>query len=180
MRRLILHIAISLDGKIARTNGDVDWLDAIPHEEGADYGFYEMYNNIDTTIQGNKTYQKVLSWDVPFPYKDKKNYVFTTDSKLQDNEDVQFVSENHIEFVKELKQQEGKDIWLIGGGQVNAMLLNEKLVDELQIFIMPITIPDGIPLFGTLAFDQQYELVSTTPYESGVVGLIYKPRLSKK
>jgi dihydrofolate reductase len=79
-----------------------------------------------------------------------------------------------------LKQQEGKDIWLIGGGQVNAMLLNEKLVDELQIFIMPITIPDGIPLFGTLAFDQQYELVSTTPYESGVVGLIYKPRLSKK
>jgi dihydrofolate reductase len=92
MRRLILHIAISLDGKIARTNGDVDWLDAIPHEEGADYGFYEMYNNIDTTIQGNKTYQKVLSWDVPFPYKDKKNYVFTTDSKLQDNEDVQFVS----------------------------------------------------------------------------------------
>ncbi|MCH2193707.1 hypothetical protein [Kordia sp.] len=73
MRKLLLHIAISLDGKTARLNDDVNWLDAIPHTEGVDYGFYEMCNSIDTTIQGNKTYQKVLSWNIPFPYKGKKN-----------------------------------------------------------------------------------------------------------
>ncbi|MEM6720183.1 MAG: hypothetical protein AAF611_12735 [Bacteroidota bacterium] len=103
MRRLIAHTAVSIDGKIARLNGDVDWLDAIPHKEGVDYGFYEMYNSIDTTIQGNKTYEKVLSWNIPFPYKDKKNYVFTTNSDLQDNEDVSFIAKNHIEFVTDLK-----------------------------------------------------------------------------
>lgn len=176
MRKLILHIAISIDGKIARLNGDVDWLDAIPHKEGVDYGFYEMYNNIDTTIQGNKTYQKVLSWDIPFPYKGKENYVFTTNSELTANEDVRFIAKDHIDFVKTLKQKTGKDIWVIGGGQINAMLLEEKLIDELQIFIMPIVIPDGIPLFGKLSYDQQFELVSSEAYESGVVGLVYKPR----
>ncbi|WP_298517474.1 dihydrofolate reductase family protein [uncultured Kordia sp.] len=177
MRKLILHIAISIDGKIARVNGDVDWLDAIPHKEGVDYGFYEMYNSIDTTIQGNKTYQKVLSWNIPFPYKEKKNYVFTSNPALKDNEDVSFITKDHIEFVKSLKLQEGKDIWLIGGGQINAMLLKENLVDELQIFIMPIVIPEGIPLFGELLNDQQFELISTESYESGVVGLIYKPKV---
>ena len=176
MRKLLLHIAISLDGKIARVNGDVDWLDAIPHKEGVDYGFYEMYNSIDTTIQGNKTYQKVLSWDIPFPYKGKKNYVFTTNTELQDNEDVRFIAKDHIEFVKNLKQEEGKDIWLIGGGQINAMLLKVNLIDELQIFIKPIVIPDGIPLFGELLLDQQFELSSSKSYESGVVGLVYTPR----
>ncbi|MBC8757686.1 dihydrofolate reductase [Kordia sp. YSTF-M3] len=176
MRKLILHIAISLDGKIARLNGDVDWLDAIPHKEGVDYGFYEMYNSIDTTIQGNKTYQKVLSWDVPFPYKDKENYVFTTNSELKNNEDVSFIAKDHIQFVKDLKQKNGKDIWLIGGGQINALLLKANLIDELQIFIMPIVIPEGIPLFGELSYDQQFELSATESYESGVVGLVYKPR----
>ncbi|MCH2193706.1 dihydrofolate reductase family protein [Kordia sp.] len=74
---------------------------------------------------------------------------------MKDNEDVHFIAKDHKEFVKNWKQQEGKDIWLIGSGQINAILLNENLIDELQTFIMPIVIPDGIPLFGELLNDQQ-------------------------
>lgn len=176
MKKLKLYIAMSLNGKIARSNGDVDWLEAVPNPDESDYGFSDFFASIDTTIQGNKSYEKVVSWNIPFPYSGKKNYVFTTNSMHEDNKDVSYVSKNHIDFVKILKQEEGKDIWLIGGGQINTMLLKEALIDELQIFIMPIVIPDGISLFGKLPFDQQFELTDTKVYSSGVVAHTYTIR----
>ncbi len=173
MKKLKSYIAISLNGKIARPNGDVDWLDAIPNPDKLDYGYFAFYDSIDTTIQGSKTYEKVKSWDIPFPYPEKKNYVITRQQDLSDTEHVTFVKNNHIDFIKSLKKEEGKDIWLIGGGLINTMCFNENLIDEMYIHIIPIIIPEGIGLFGSIPIESQMKLLDSKTYSTGVVELRY-------
>lgn len=173
MKKIKIYIAISLNGKIAKADGSVDWLESIPVPEGSDYGYSDFYNSIDTTIQGNSTYKQILGWGIEFPYKDKTNYVLTTDTSLVDNENVSFISKDHIETIKTLKNESGKDIWLIGGGHANAMLMNAGLVDQIYIHIMPIVLDKGIDLFGTLLKDTHLELLQNKSYETGVMELIY-------
>jgi dihydrofolate reductase len=174
MRKLKIYIAISLNGKIARADGQVDWLETIPNPEKSDYGYYDFYASIDTTIQGHKTYAQLLAWDIPFPYADKKNYVFTRNPNHQDTKEVSFVSEDHLAFTEKLKTGGGKDIWLIGGGQINTLLLNAGLVDELIVHIMPIILPDGLPLFGGIPRESQLRLLSSKSYAGGVVESRYE------
>jgi dihydrofolate reductase len=136
MRKIKLYIAISLNGKIARQDGSVDWLENIPNPERTDHGYKEFYDSVDTTIQGYKTYKQILDWGIDFPYADKKNYVLTSLKLPAADQNVEFITQNHIEFIKKLKQQEeGGDIWLIGGGNTNTFLLNEKLIDKMHVFV---------------------------------------------
>lgn len=173
MRKIKLYIAMSLNGKIARADGSIDWLDAIPNPEKTDYGYGRFIESIDTTIMGNRTYQQIIDWGVDFPYQDKKNYVLTTNRTLKNTEFVEFISKNHVDFVKNLKQKSGKDIWLIGGGQANTLLFNENLIDEIIIFIMPVVIPEGVALFDFVPKESQLKLKKTIEYSNGVVELNY-------
>jgi dihydrofolate reductase len=173
MRKIKLYIAMSLNGKIARANGSVDWLELIPNPDQLDYGYSDFYDSIDTTIQGFTTYNQIISWGIDYPYADKKNFVLSTKQNLTDTEYVEFISNNHFEFIRNLKKQMGKDIWLIGGGKLNSTMLNEQLIDEIQLFIMPIIIPDGIELFDLLPKENQLKLIETKSYSTGVVKLIY-------
>lgn len=174
MRKIKLYIASSLNGKIARTDGSVDWLESIPNPDKIDYGYAEFLASVDTTIQGYKTYSQLMSWGIEFPYPDKKNYVLTGKSNLENTNQVEFVSHDHIEFIRKLKVQDGKDIWLIGGGQINTLLFNENLIDEIRIFIMPIIIPDGIEIFEMIPQEKLLKLSGTKTYSTGVVELIYR------
>jgi len=174
MRKIKLFIAISLNGKIADSTGNVYWLDSIPNPNNIDHGYAEFYKSIDTTIQGNNTYNQIMSWGIEFPYSDKKNYVLTHKKGLENTENVEFISENHISVIKQIKNQKGKDIWLIGGGQINTMLLNENLIDEIQIFTMPIIISNGIELFENLPKETHLKLIKTKLYSTGAVELKYK------
>ena len=174
MRKIKLYIAISLNGKIANPDGTVDWLESIPNPEKSDYGYSNFYKTIDTTIQGNNTYKQIVGWGIDFPYADKKNYVFTRDQKLEHTKYVEFVSSNHINFINQLKKESGKDIWLIGGGQLNTMFLNEKLIDEIHVFVMPIVLANGIELFEALPKQTNLKLIDTKTYTSGAVELKYK------
>ena len=123
MKKVILYIAASIDGYIARTDGNVDWLhDPDYIVEGDDMGYGAFYASIDTTLMGNATYQEVLGFDVPFPYPDKKNYAFSRSEKEND-ENVEYVSGDIVAFMNQLKTQPGKDIWLIGGGKINTLFL---------------------------------------------------------
>ena len=173
MRKIILYIAISLNGKIARKNGSVDWLESLPNPEKTDHGYKELLESVDTTIMGNSTYRQLLSWGINFPYSDKKNYVFTRNAHLTMDENVEYVGKNHVEFVKELKKISGKDIWLIGGGQLNTFFLNNHLIDEIRVFVMPVVIPDGIELFELVPNENQLKLVKTEKYSTGAVELQY-------
>lgn len=174
MRKVKLYIAISLNGKIAKLDGSVEWLEAIPKPDDSDYGYNDFYKSIDTTIQGHNTYKQIVGWGIDFPYIGKKNYVLTSETSLNDNKDVKFISSNHVDFVEQLKQKRGKDIWLIGGGKTNATLLDAHLVDEFHVYVMPIILNDGIDIFSTLLKDQNLKLVSSQSYSTGVVEMIYQ------
>lgn len=83
MRKIKLYIASSINGKTAKIDGSVDWLEEIPKPEKADYGYAKFYESIDTTIQGSNTYQQIMNWGIGFPYKGKKNYVITRKKGLK-------------------------------------------------------------------------------------------------
>jgi dihydrofolate reductase len=174
LRKIKLYIATSLNGKIAKPDGSVDWLESIPNPEKTDYGYAEFIDSIDTTIQGYTTYNQIINWDIEFPYKGKKNFVLTKKQNIENTEFVDFITENHVDFIKDLKRQEGGDIWLIGGGQANTMVLNAGLLDEIQIFVMPIILSGGIDLFDVFPQETQLKLLETKSYSSGVIELKYK------
>lgn len=165
---------MSLNGKIARPDGSVDWLETIPNPDKTDYGYETFYEGIDTTLQGSRTYRQLLSWGIPFPYSGKKNVVFTRKKDLEDTPDVTFIREDPIKFLEELKSQDGKDIWLIGGGQTNTLVLNAGLIDELQVFVMPIILPEGVDLFGSIPAETSLRLLGSHSFSSGAVLLTYE------
>lgn len=174
MRKIILYIACSLDGKIADTNGSTDWLHQIPNPDTSDYGYAKFFKSIDTTIMGNATYQQVLGFDVEFPYKQTENYVITRNKSLTRDEHVQYVSENIVGFINDLKNKPGKDIWSIGGAALNGLLLEHGLLDEIQIFTMPVILGKGIPLTSQLNKNISLKLINTTTYKSDVLEMRYK------
>lgn len=174
MSKIILYIAVSLNGKIARSNGGVDWLDKINNPEKSDYGYSSFINSIGTTIQGNNTYKQVLSWDIPFPYPNTKNYVITSDTSKDSDDNVTFLHTNIEEKLIKLKEYSDKDIWLIGGAGVNSLLIDLELLDEMMIFHIPIIIPNGINLFNETKKDVDAELIHSEVYYNGVSLLHYK------
>ena len=108
MRKIKLYIASSLNGKIARANGDVEWLNSIPNADKNDFGYSEFYQSIDATIQGYTTYKQILSMGIDFPYADKKNYVLTSRQTLDNTKYVEFVKTNQLEFIETLKKKMAK------------------------------------------------------------------------
>jgi len=168
MRKIILYIATSLDGYIAGLNHDLNWL-----FDDADYGYSAFYNSISTTLMGNETYRLVLTFG-EFPYKDKENFVFTRNRKIKDDQNVAFISADIIDFVKKLKNKKDKAIWLIGGGEINTLLLKENLIDEMIISVHPVILGNGIPLFRDVGDSKQFEMKSFKEYKSGLVQLTYK------
>ncbi|MCZ6789815.1 MAG: dihydrofolate reductase family protein [Chloroflexi bacterium] len=165
MRRLKLYIATSLDGYIAGPNGEIDWLEA---GGDLDYGYRRFYSSIDTTLMGTATYRLTLTVD-DFPYPDKANYVFTRGTPPPDTAYVRFISGDIAGFVRSLKEQPGDDIWLVGGGQINTVMLNEALIDEIILTLFPLVLGEGIPLFAPGA---KRSLFKTTGYERYATGLV--------
>lgn len=169
MRKVKLFIASSLDGYIAREDGSIDWLFT-----DADYGYKTFYDTIDTILVGRKTFDQSLTFD-EYPYKGKKVYVFThaaTGKKTQ-YEDVEYMDTNIPDFVKRLAQSVGKDIWLLGGGEIVSILLNAGLVDEIILSIHPIILGKGIPLFNSIEHEVSLRFQKSMPFDSGLTQLCY-------
>ncbi|WP_428911751.1 dihydrofolate reductase family protein [Niallia sp. Krafla_26] len=144
-RNLVLFIASSLDGYIATKDESLEWLFQVEGE--GDNGFSEFYDTVDTILMGKRTYDWVMNQDLEeFPYKNKECYVFTR-AAAENTEDVKFVNGDVTHFVNKLKSQGGKNIWLVGGGELLQAFIQEKLVDELIITVAPTILGKGIPLF---------------------------------
>jgi dihydrofolate reductase len=173
LRKIKLYIAISLNGKIAGADGSVDWLENIPNPAKTDYGYAGFFDSVDTTIQGYNTYNQVIGWGIDFPYKGKKNYVLTKKQNVKNTEFVEFITENHAEFIKRLKEEKGRDIWLIGGSKANTLVLNAGLLDEIIVFVMPVILSGGIELFDAFPAETQLKLLESKSYSSGVVEMKY-------
>lgn len=172
MKKIKVYIAASLDGFIARPDGDLDWLLKYPMPTGTEYGYKDLMDSIDTVIMGGRTYREMLCMDIVWPYKDKKTYIISRNS-METKENIDFITEDIIERIFELKNESGKDIWLVGGGELITMLLNANLVDELQVSIIPIILGAGIPLFPNTPKESNWKLTGSTAYDSGIVKLDY-------
>ncbi len=176
MKRIILYIASSIDGRIATADGGIEWLDSISNPNHEDYGYEELLQSVDTIIMGNKTYQKILSFNIPWPYPGKQTYVITHKAgpKDADAKEIEFITDDVYGKITTLKSQSGKDIWLVGGGQIDALLANENLIDEMRIFIAPTILGEGIPIFAGSTKPITWKLIECRHYDNGGVILIYR------
>jgi dihydrofolate reductase len=181
MRKVKYFIANSLDNYIARPDGAVEWL----FNDGTDYGMGEFFRSIDAVLLGRKTYDFATGQQAKPKRKTKKkrkgvagwgmkSYVFSRTLKLEPEDDLTIVSENAGEFVRELKNQPGKDIWLMGGGELARSLFAEGVVDEISLNIHPVLLGRGIPLFLDLPKQINLELITARSHNNGCVQVEYR------
>jgi dihydrofolate reductase len=178
-RKIIVWVAISADGFIARLDGSVDWLDR-PRPKG-NYGMSAFYKSIDTTLWGRKTcdmavdYQKKGVAGTAFDTS-VKNYVFTrTLARSPAPKGVEFVSEPIKAFATRLREKKGKHIWIMGGAGIIASFLDAGEIDEFVILVIPKFIGEGIPLMAPVRRTVPLKLISSTKFPDGVVKLHYAP-----
>lgn len=177
-RKIILDLAVTLDGFIEGTNGEVDW--CIMDSE---MGFINFLNQIDTILYGRKSYDL---WGQYTPENEvtdiekeiwelvhsKEKYVFSRTQKGTDNKAI-FINDNILEEVNKLKNKPGKDIWLYGGASLITTFINLGLVDEFRLSVHPVILGEGKPLFNDIKQRLNLKVVNTRTFSSGVVQLIY-------
>ncbi|HSJ68345.1 MAG TPA: dihydrofolate reductase family protein [Anditalea sp.] len=169
-RRLILYIAMSLDGFIAKKDDNIDFL-SIVETPNEDFGYSDLLQNIDTVIWGRKTFDKVLSFGNGVPHRDKKVYVIS--NTRHGNVDHAEYVDNIIDLITSLKQQNGKDIYCDGGAEIVYELLKHRLFDRIIISIIPHLIGEGIRLFKDNPNEQELKFLKSINYPSGLVQLWY-------
>ena len=172
-RKVIVHIATSADGYIARPDGDIDWLTSRPAPKGF-YGMGAFVRSIDTKLIGRKTYEMSLRLGATFDAK-THTVVFSRRAPPPGAPSaVEFVSGEIAPFVRRLREEPGKDIWLMGGGELIASFLDARAIDEFVISVVPVFIGDGIPLIARRHRHERLELLSSERFDDGVVQLHYR------
>ena len=171
-RKVILYIAMSLDGYIAKPNDDLGFL-SIVAKEGEDYGYEKFVSSIDTVILGRKTYDWVMKQVEIFPHANKKTFVITH-HKNPNIGNINFYNGNLEDLINTLKSESGKNIFCDGGAQIVNELLKKSLIDEFIISIIPIMLGSGTKLFNEGIPEQQLQLLNVKTFETGLVQLYYK------
>ncbi|NDV81622.1 dihydrofolate reductase family protein [Bacteroides sp. 51] len=173
MKKIILYIASSIDGRIAEKDGSVDFLSQYPITEENNYGYNEFIAGIDTIIMGGRTYREMVNTDMVWPYSEQMTYVISHNN-WGDKENIRFITENIIETVNNLRQQSGKNIFLAGGAEIATMLLKSGLIDEMHICYVPVIVGEGIPLFDDIPMRSQWKLTENNAYGNGLLLVKYK------
>jgi dihydrofolate reductase len=177
-RRIILDLAVTLDGFIEGKNGEVDW--CIMDSE---MGFINFLNQIDTILYGRKSYDLWGQFTPEIEDTDtekeiwelvhsKEKYVFSRTQKGTDNK-ATFINDNILDEVNKLKNKPGRDIWLYGGASLITTFINLGLVDEFRLSVHPVILGEGKPLFIDIKQRVNLKIVNTKTFSSGVVQLIY-------
>lgn len=168
MRKIRLFIAASLDGYIARISGEVDWLFT-----DQDYGYNDFFAEVETVLMGRKTYEKVLGFG-EYPYTGKQGFVFSKTRHGQRDENIEFIGKDLGEFVNNLRQSSGNDIWLVGGAEIIKYFIKHGFLDELILAIHPIILGDGIPLIvKDKNMEKKLKFKEVKNYNSGLLQVFY-------
>ena len=171
-RKVIVHIAASADGYIARPDGDLEWLTSRPAPKGF-YGMEAFMKTVDTMVIGRKTYEESLKLGGTFD-STSRTFVFSRQKPpAKIPKGVEFVNEAIGPFISRLREQPGKDIWLMGGGELIASCLDEKVIDEFVVSVVPVFIGDGIPLIARRDRHVSMTLKSVERFDDGLVQLHY-------
>ena len=169
-RKIIVYIATSADGFIARRDGSVDWLDR-PRPKG-NYGIGTFFRSIDSILWGRKTYEFALKHGGSRTGPRIENYVFSH-RRLPPKPGWIYVEEPFGPFAEYLRAKEGKDIWIMGGAGLIGSFLDAGQIDEFIINVIPIFIGEGIPLMQPRRRQVRLELKSSRRFSDGVVQLRY-------
>jgi len=177
MRKIIVYIATSADGFIARKDGGIDWLDR-PRPKG-NYGMTEFWKSIDTIVMGRKTYDLTVKFvengrasaDM---FRGIKHYVFSRKPPKKVLPGFEFVKEPIKQFAQKLRTQKGKDIMMMGGGGMIASFLDAGEIDQFSLSVIPVFIGEGIPLIAPRHRTVPLKLLATKKFPDGVVQLHYQ------
>ncbi|MBE7721669.1 MAG: GNAT family N-acetyltransferase [Lacrimispora celerecrescens] len=175
-RKVILYIAVSLDGYIADEAGGVDWLGGQDKAYKGDYGYGRFEKQVDTVIMGYRTYRQVVTELSPeaWPYPGKETWVLTH-REMEDRTGIQFTGEPLDTLLSGLKKKEGKAVWICGGAQLVNQLMEKDLIDEYHLTLMPVLLGGGARLFEKTGKQILLKLVSSET-ENGVIDCIYRKR----
>lgn len=177
-RRIILDLAVTLDGFIEGKNGEVDWCIMDP-----EMGFTSFLNQIDTILYGRKSYdlwgkyipdteESEAGKEIWEKIHSKQKYVFSRTQAKTDHQAI-YINDNILEEVMKLKNEPGKDIWLYGGASLITTFINLGLVDEFRLSVHPVILAEGKPMFVDIKERLELEMIQARTFPSGVVQLIY-------
>lgn len=173
MRKIVYHIATSIDGFIASTDGTVNnFLMEGEHAEA----FVNSLARYDTVLMGRRTYEFGFQFGLEPgqpAYPNLKHIIVSQTMQFASNDTVHLLANDVSGYVQRLKSEVGKDIWLCGGGQLAGYLLSHDLIDEVVLKVNPIILGEGRPLFAEVTTRPSLRLTSTHPYPNGVVLLSY-------
>ncbi len=170
--KVILYIAMSLDGYIAKDDGDISWL-SIVDMPGEDYGYAAFIQDVDAIIMGRKTYEKVLSIGSEYLHKDKAGYVLSK-SKIGTENGMTFYSGDLSDLISKIKSEHSGNVFIDGGAEVVHVMLAQNLIEECVISIIPIMLGSGIRLFQEGRPITKLKLFSSESFASGLVQLRYQ------
>jgi len=174
-RKIIVHIATSADGYIARSDGNLDWLTRRPAPKGF-YGLPKFSRSIDAKILGRKTFDVSVKMGASFSAKDV-HYVFSRrPPSASAPVGVQFVTESIKAFAERLRKEDGKNIWMMGGSEIIGSFLDDGAIDECIITVVPTLIGEGIPLIAPKHREVALRLRSLQRFADSVVQLHYEVR----
>jgi dihydrofolate reductase len=167
MRKIILGLAVSLDGFIEGPKGEYDWCFT-----DQDYGMSDFFKRIDSVFMGRKSYELTSKMKDNAGLPPMKSYVFSNTLK-EVKKNAILINGDIKKKVKQIQQEDGKDIWLFGGASLTASLMNLNLVDEISMAVHPILLGSGKPLFQGIEKRIKLKLMDTKPYSTGLVILNY-------
>ena len=171
MMKTSMYVAASLDGFIARPDGDISWLESI---EGAaeDYGYQDFYETVDCLVMGGKTFRQMCAFS-KWPYTGKATWVYSRSPVLTDIPGVFHVGMPPKILVKQLKDEGKQHLWVLGGGEIHSLFLRAGFIDEIRLFIMPLALGEGIPLFAPPLQGRRWRLADLRRWNGDMAELRY-------
>ncbi|MFD1141043.1 dihydrofolate reductase family protein [Larkinella insperata] len=180
MRKLIYDVAASFDGYIAHSDGSIDGFQTEGEFVTDFLGRIQTYGAV---LMGRKTYE----WGYAFGLQKGQpaytqvnpelvNYIFSTSISFEPNDLIQVVSEGEEAFIRQRKAEDGKPLWLCGGGELAGKLLDAHLIDELVVKLNPVVLGEGVRLFGSSQTKAALELIDSKTYDNGLMLMRYQIR----
>jgi len=168
MRKVIMGLAVSLDGFIEGPNGEYDWCFT-----DQDYGLSAFIRRIDNIFMGRRTWDLAKAMGKESPWKGITTYVYSNTLNSIDEKDTMLVSGDVVTETRRIKALPGKDIWLFGGAELISTFMNENLVDELWLSVHPVLLGGGKPLFKNLQGRKLLRLEEVKEFDTGMVSIKY-------